>query len=176
MIKKPLIICLLIIMSVFSVLAKDKKKDTHKKGKYIKGFGWSLLSEVGTVKPYALYVGTALPYDTNYVKTTRRVGFSFLVLGWDNHFLLKQYGSEKSISLNFYPSIGFGAIEDRFLNVTLPLMICLNKGNVSTYSSKKDIGLTFGLGAEFIKAGLFKVSKDNYSELDGLRPSFLNII
>jgi len=159
---------------MLSVMSKDKK-DTHKKGIYIKGFGWGVLAEAGTVRPYAQY-NAYLSYDTAYQTNSRRVGFSFLYVGWNNHFLLKQFGNEKSISLNFYPTIGLGAIENRFLNVSLPLMICLNKGNVSTYSSKKDGGITFGVGAEFIKAGLIKTKDDIYLEQEGFRPKVLSLI
>lgn len=165
----------LMSFSTMNAISKDKKKDWHKKGFYIKGFGWGALAEGGTVRPYSQY-RTYVGYDTTFEINSRRVGFSFLYIGWNSHFLLKQFGKEKSISLNFYPTIGLGAIENRFLNVSLPLMLCLNKGNVSTYSSKKDGGITFGLGAEFIRAGLFKVVENEQTELNGFRSKILNIV
>ncbi len=163
---KKILLCL-VLLSIFTCSiseAKDTKKGSKKSSPYIKGFGWGLLGDLGTAKPYAEY--NSYSSDTNFIKVHRPFAISILYFGWNSHFILKEISNEKSLSINFYPTVGLGGTVNKFLNLTFPLMLCYNAGNVSTYSSKKSTGFTFGLGAEFIKAGIITTKDESeYSEI-----------
>lgn len=162
--KKTLLLFPLFFFALALTLHADDKKDKKKEnsGIYIKGFGWGCFGDFGSVAKYAAYNYDEYSSnnDTTFLQVKKPFPISFLYFGFNNHFLIKKMGREKSISINFYPSIGLNAIRNRFMSLTLPLMVCFNTGNVSTFESKKDIGFTVGAGVEYINAGLIKITED----------------
>ena len=145
--------------------AKDSKKGKKERSDfYIKGFGWGAFGEIGTMTRYAQYTDNYGSGDIEFEEVKRPVSVSLIYVGLNNHFLLKKIGNEKSVSLNFYPTIGMSMVKDRILNLTLPFMVCYNVGNVSTYKSKRNTGVTLGLGAEYIQPGMISFFNDSWSE------------
>lgn len=166
--KNTIVYCLfivaLLLRDVNMVSASPAKSSSSK---YIKGFGWGIASDGRQTAPYASYSQMFfVTHDTfRFVEKRRAFGFSFIHVDLDNHFLIRQFNDDKSLSLNFHPSIGLGFTRSRILNVTLPFFLNYNIGAVATYQSRKSTGLTVGIGAEYIKAGLISI-KDNYSLYD----------
>jgi hypothetical protein len=154
-----LIIALLFVSAVAQ--AKPSKKSSHKGGKYIKGIGFSILSDFGAGRYYADYTQAYLgsgPVDT-FSGRRNHVTANILSVGLNNHFILKEMGKEKSVSINFYPKFGFTHSLGYFGTLCIPVGINYNMGNVSTYAARKESGLTLGLGIEYIRQGLLKVAK-----------------
>lgn len=151
---------LTMLVSLHSNAAKKKQHSI-----YIKGFGWSVMGDFGQNQKYATYNPYASFGDTTFEKVRRATGYSVLSMGLDNHFILHQFGRDRSVSLNIYPVIGFGLTRSRILNITLPVFINFNSGAVSTYGTKKNIGYNIGIGAEYFKAGLIGIS-ENYRIYD----------
>lgn len=163
-----LVFCLLTLQTSYvDAKSKSKKKD-KKESRYIKGFGWGILADFGRFGNFAnystqnVYNGSTYVNDTVYEDMARPFGMSIIYFGLNNHFILKEFSKEKSLSLNVYPTVGLGFSTNRFLNLTVPLMLCYNVGCVSTYKSKKDGGVTLGLGAEYINPGVFKISENDF--------------
>ncbi|HOZ51920.1 MAG TPA: hypothetical protein PLU17_08695 [Chitinophagaceae bacterium] len=161
--KKILLFFSLNALLILNLDAKDKEK---KIDWYIKGFSWGVLGDFGTGKPYTQYNDSYNNLDTTFQGIRKPFGISFIYLGFNNHVILKEFSTEKSLSLNFAPTFGIGATRSRFLNISMPLMLCYNSGNISTYNSKRDFGITVGLGAEFIKAGLVKLTDEDEDIFD----------
>lgn len=99
-------------------------------------------------------------FTDTFTAVTRPFTFNFLTLGFCNHFIVKEISSEKSVSINFHPRVGFGVTANRFLNLQFPMALQYNLGNVSTFNSKKDMGFTVGLGVEYMRLGLIGLGVD----------------
>lgn len=168
-----LVFCLMAVHTTYvDAKSKSKKKD-KKDSRYIKGIGWGMFADFGRFGNFANYTtqntynGSTYVNDTIFEKIGKPFGMSIIYFGLDNHFTLKEFNKEKSLSLNVYPTIGLGFSLNRFLNLTVPVMLCYNVGAVSTYKSKRDGGVSLGIGAEYINPGVFKISEtDIWSEGD----------
>ena len=69
-------------------------------------------------------------------------------------------GKEKSLSINFYPKFGFTHSLGYFGTICFPVGINYNIGNVSTYAARKESGITMGIGVEYIRQGIVKVTTE----------------
>jgi hypothetical protein len=155
-----------LIMTTAFAHAKDSKK--NRKGNwYIKGIGFSALTDFGGSRCYAEYQ-QGYSGALSFLKLRRLSSVNLIGLGVNYHFILKEMGKEKSISLNFHPRLGFGLSNAYLGSFYLPVGVNYNMGNVSTYSSRQDQGFTFGLGLEYIRLGLLQLHKKDFNQVVGI--------
>ena len=150
------------------------------KDKFFKSIGYtSILDFYGL--PTQGYV-TQISYNSNnklvgHYSAFDVVGFSFLTIGGKFRYNIFDLSKNSSISIHVFPSIGLsnasGYDDERLLgSLSIPLMIGLNYGNVSTYSSDKNKGLGIAFGLEYFNGGLIHSSNTQdeivpYQDING---------
>jgi hypothetical protein len=107
---------------------------------------------------------TSVPYQTQQ--------FNIISLGFEPRFNLKEFDENSSLSLSVPISFGIGSSYsaagdnlivrgiEGFGSIQIPLLLKLNLGNGSTYRTQNDFGFNAGLGFEYNKVGLIKVSSE----------------
>ena len=169
--KKTLLLALLSILYFQNAQAQDKEEGTR----YIKGWSLSVLTDVGILQEYALgkvtedYDINYDPiYDTTYAQHQRAKVISIATVGFNNHYILKKINEDQSLSLNVFPTLGFSVmlskglgevLMEKIFNLTVPVFLNYNIGNVATFDTKKEKGFTVGVGGEFVIPGLIPISE-----------------
>ena len=177
--KKVLFLAVMVLAVMNFQAAKAETKKTKKKtSHFITGFGWGCMSEWGKLASYASYSINST--DTTYEKRAQPVSAGLFHMGLNSHYLLKEFNKEHSLSISAFPTLGFSIVKSRIFDLTVPLFINYNIGNVSTYNSKKDMGFTAGIGVEWIHTGFVNLGGQDDAFADykeyGFYKKTLNII
>jgi hypothetical protein len=86
--------------------------------------------------------------------TAKASYFNYLYVGVNERYIIKKTNDDQSICIELSPSLGFGLGADGAGNLEIPFSISFNKGNIATYTTKKEIGYGVGLGLQYLKLGL----------------------
>lgn len=128
------------------------------KDRYIWGFGITSLLDVdilpGSVEVvegdvYTQDNGLVIQRDTSITEIEATLSFfSFTFL---NRFILKEFSPNSSISLDIPMAIGLNSGSRYFIGCRVPVLLSYNFGNISTYESDKNKGISIGFGVEMMK-------------------------
>ncbi len=148
--------------------AKDKKNDLT--NKFFLAISTSTYTDI-IVSPLKYYYGPTGLFDQKGDPTYGDIPyqtkeFNIFSMGIEPRFNLKEFDENTSISVSTPISIGIGssfsAAADElvvkgaqgFGSIQIPLLLKLNLGNGSTYTTQKDFGFSAGAGFEMNKIGL----------------------
>ncbi len=154
---KAIIICALLALVATNLKAQDEKS----KFEYMKGISIMSLGDVALLGKHVKYntgYNNSGDMDTLFKKVKTPVLISFLTIGFNNQFVVKKFGDDKSLSVNVFPTVALSFTVRRAVSFTLPVFLQFNSGNVSTFDTKKETGFTVGVGAEYVNVGLVNLA------------------
>jgi len=163
-IKPAIFICLLLLncISAFSQGFKDR---------FVHSVGYTIVLDF-----FQLPSTSQVMNGYNHVTTLQ--GLSVVTYSYKPRINIVDFNDNTSLDIHAEPALGISISPTNDNNqlyvgsFSLPLMVGVNFGNVSTYKTDKNMGFGIAAGYEYLNGGLVKVSDDNDNTANAKRSTF----
>ncbi len=147
----------ILLLIIFAVLNTENSYGSKKfKDIYFASIGMSTgtcMSSLPAYRRIGISSGSSTYFYPGEIRYNN-YNFSFFSFGYNARINLMEFDKDHALSFNLYPLLGIGGSGEGILSFDMPLYIGYEIGNVSTYQAKRKKGYSFGLGAQYINAGL----------------------
>ncbi|MEP7128012.1 MAG: hypothetical protein ABI729_04050, partial [Chitinophagales bacterium] len=140
--------------SLFVLLVNTEVKAQDFKDRFFHNIGYTVLLDAFGLPSFS-------DVDVNVNTVDKVTGFALFTYIYEPRLNIFELNENTSIDIHAIPALGLTYSTNNNTSYigsfSLPVLAGINFGNVSTYTTRKNVGFGMGIGVEYFNGGLFRV-------------------